>query len=260
MFLTSLRHAQVVVFFSGSTLNNKHMLLFVFSFQITPTLFQLSLVFHNSCTAQRIVLSFHAKLFNTFLSFCLFSVCFTLFLSLYYFILFSSVFQYNHPHTRYLAGFCLLLCFVCFFVFKRELVFGFPYFCYFYLLVSFSYLNYQRSSSVLYFFIAFALYFLVSISLARNCSSIYYFLSPTITISSSTSCCFFGVLRLLFPSLSSSSVTPACLRTHTQLNGQRSSAGWIASRDPRTNRRHLLHRSPECTSCGFSANADPACR
>lgn len=85
----------------------------------------------------------------------MFSVCFTLFLSLYYFILFSSVFQYNHPHTRYLAGFCLLLCFVCFFVLKRELVFGFPYFCYFYLLVSFSYLNYQRSSSVLYFFYRF---------------------------------------------------------------------------------------------------------
>lgn len=71
-------------------------------------------------------------------SFCLFSVCFYfIFIIILLYIIFFIFSQYNHPHTRYLAGlFCLLLCFVCFFVLKRELVFGFPYFRYFYLLVS----------------------------------------------------------------------------------------------------------------------------
>lgn len=60
------------------------------------------------------------------ISFCFFSQCVLLvfvlffFVSLYYFILFSLIFHYNHSHTRHLAGFCLLLFFVCFLLCFKE--------------------------------------------------------------------------------------------------------------------------------------------
>lgn len=50
------------------------------------------------------------------------------------------------------------------------------------------------------------------------------------------------------------------IRRVVKLSGWRSSAGWTASQDPRTDRRRWLRRSPECTSCGSAASAGPACR
>lgn len=140
-------------------------------------------------------------------SFCLFSVCFYfIFIIILLYIIFFIFSQYNHPHTRYLAGlFCLLLCFVCFFVLKRELVFGFPYFRYFYLLVSvfLSQLSTELFCSFVFSLIDLLLSlsnFLVPISLARNCSSVCFrslFLSP----SSSTHHAAYSspALRLLSP-------------------------------------------------------------
>lgn len=96
-------------------------------------------------------LSSHAKLFNTLQLLFVFSVFYFIFyhyITLYYFLQFSNIII--HTHVTWLASAYYCFFFVSYFVLKRELVFGFPYFCYFYLLVSFSYLNYQRSSLLLF--------------------------------------------------------------------------------------------------------------
>lgn len=155
-------------------------------------------------------------------SFCLFSVCFYfIFIIILLYIIFFIFSQYNHPHTRYLAGlFCLLLCFVCFFVLKRELVFGFPYFCYFYLLVS-VFLS-QLSTELICSFI-FALPFSLSAFLSRSRSlaiarpSVPFPSCPPSSSSSSTHhAASLPALRLLSPFTSSFFCRPpACHPAHT---------------------------------------------
>lgn len=116
---------------------------------------------------------FYSHMLNYFIRFssvlfCFFLVCFTLFFTIILlYIIFSPIFQYNHPHTRHLAGFCLLLCFVCFLHCFKELVFG-SLFCYFYLLVSFTYLNYQRSFTIVTVFSLSLSTFLACLNLARS--------------------------------------------------------------------------------------------
>lgn len=165
-------------------------------------------------------LSSHAKLFNTLQLLFVFSVFYFIFyhyITLYYFLQFSNIII--HTHVTWLASAYYCFFFVSYFVLKRELVFGFPYFCYFYLLVSFSYLNYQRSSLLL--FPCYRFRSLFSLSRSRSLAQLLVRLFSFPSLTTINIMLLLRLLRLLFSLLLHLHRCPpsACTQHTTHLNG-----------------------------------------
>lgn len=158
-------------------------------------------------------LSSHAKLFNTLQLLFVFSVFYFIFyhyITLYYFLQFSNIII--HTHVTWLASAYYCFFFVSYFVLKRELVFGFPYFCYFYLLVSFSYLNYQRSSLLL--FPCYRFRSLFSLSRSRSLAQLLVRLFSFPSLTTINIMLLLRLLRLLFSLLLHlHPLSPVCLHT-----------------------------------------------
>lgn len=155
-------------------------------------------------------------------SFCLFSVCFTLFfyhyITLYYFLQFSNIII--HTHVTWLAS--AYYCFFCFLLCVKEGV-GFRFSLFLLLLfVGFfflSQLSTELSSIVSLLSLSLSIFF-VSISLARAIARPSFF--PFLPSPPSTSCCLLlRLLRLLFSLLLHLHLClpPACTQHTTHLNG-----------------------------------------
>lgn len=198
----------------------------------------------------------------------MFFCCLCVFLYFNHYITLYYSFQFNIIiHTHGSPGWLLLISvffFVYFLIFlKRELVLFvgflsfayFPYRSFFPLFLLNMYLWISRS--LLFTLLLYQL--LLMLASIRICSAACP--SPPLLERKSKK-------NLRPSSLSLSSLLSFSLATHNhhhptcrvKLSGWRSSAGWTASQDPRTDRRRWLRRSPECTSCGSAASAGPACR